>query len=560
MFAKKLGASAAIALSLSLGTVSTICVSSPAAYAADPTDQGAGLDTIDLNHADGFNLHLTKYLGAPTGQANDGTKLATAPTLPLLQGVVFDIYEVQGINLSTNDGWTAATALQGHTITQAEISAGQITVNGTTYKLNKVSSAATNAQGQIDYKASAPQLVLVNENLAASGTITNVSTGKEVAKGSVTASTPFLTTLPMTDPSGDQWNYDVYAYPKNSSDTASKSVVDKGTVTLESGSLLTADAKHIAEFTVTGTITPGLTGEQMGTYQLTDTLDARLGFIKTVSVKAGSTPLVAGTDYTETVSGQKINITMTPAGLTKLAAAQKADPAAKVSWVFDADLKTEGDGILKNTAYVIPNQGWADQHPGEPGTPTNETVEKYGDLSILKQDGADKTKLAGAQFALYQIWTTSMDPKANGAACQAALTKHKPIMSSITTAADGTVLVKGLQQSDWYDGAAAADVVKADGTAGTDGQVDYLTYCLVETKAPEGYNVQATPIPFTITQEQAKGAISLVVNNEKRNLTNQLPLTGGSGAAALGVGGMILLGGTAALVIAKRRRDANEAA
>ena len=102
MFAKKLGASAAIALSLSLGAVGTTCLSiAPAIAAPGDTTDGANVATIDQDGP--FNLHITKYLGAPvaTQEQSNGTQ-QTVTGVPLLEGVVFDIYEVVGIDLTTN--------------------------------------------------------------------------------------------------------------------------------------------------------------------------------------------------------------------------------------------------------------------------------------------------------------------------------------------------------------------------------------------------------------------------------------------------------------------------
>ena len=85
---------------------------------------------------------------------------------------------------------------------------------------------------------------------------------------------------------------------------------------------------------------------------------------------------------------------------------------------------------------------------------------------------------------------------------------------------------------------------------------------MVETKAPNGYNLNAEP--FTATIDWATGTSTLTrtatveITNEKTNLGNQLPLTGGEGIAALSIGGLVLIGGGAVYYAAasRKRREA----
>lgn len=558
----KFSAAGLAALALATGTVaSTAALSAPVALAAPTANPDPAVNPSTINPNGTFELNVTKYLGATTGNTNDGTQ-QTITGRDLLQGVPFDIYKVGGVDLTTNEGWTAATALQGHTITAAEISAGQIVVNGVTYPLTKVSTITTDANGNAVYDGPAG-LYLMNENLTGA-TVTNMTTGAVVPVKTITPSLPALVTLPMTNPTDTSlWMDTVYVYPKNASDTITKAVDDKQTVTGDQTS--TAIADKVATFTLTGTITPSLTGTQMGSYVMIDQLDPRLGYKSVDSVTVGGTTLALGTDYTVSVldadgtaGGEYVQIIMTASGLDKLAAAKAADTGATVVAKLSTDILVEGSGTIENTVSLLPNQSAVDQVPGQtpgtpytppttpptevPGTPSDPTVSKYGDLALTKTDGLDGSGLAGAEFSLFSVLKGSS--ATDQAACDAAtVDPAKAIMTGITTGAAGTVTVKGLQQSDWYNNAQ---------------QSDPIVYCLVETKAPAGYNLLAKSVPFTITQVASAGATQLTVKNEKTNLDNNLPLTGGTGAAALGVGGVALLGAGLALVVTKKRRESSE--
>ena len=102
-------------------------------------------------------------------------------TLPPLGGVNFDVYQVftdsahtQKVDLTTNDGWTAAAAVNGYTPTAADFAAGSFVVGGTTYYLGGAGTVTTDASGNATFtKPNGVGLYLVNENLASSGTISS---------------------------------------------------------------------------------------------------------------------------------------------------------------------------------------------------------------------------------------------------------------------------------------------------------------------------------------------------------------------------------------------------
>lgn len=571
-------------------------------------------ETIPVNLIDPdatTTLNINKYLGAPleagvsvpleAGVSSDGTKV-TDITLPTLAGVNFDVYEVVGVDLTTNAGWAAATALQNHTITQAEIAAGSITVDvdvdgvptPTTFTLATPTTVTTGTGGLATFTGKVA-LYLVNENLGSSGTITD-GTGAVVPNNAITPSKPFLVTLPMTTPSGDgaltEWMYTVHAYPKNAADTITKTVTDQGTVTSEHAG---AAALKAFQYQVATSVTPGLTAAEIATYVIGDNLDPRLGL---TSVKVTSmvdvdgvptaTDMIPTTDYVVYVndvvwdgtaiaagSAKKVEVVLTEAGIAKAMAGGGATTVIDVTTpVADADGLTH----VANDAQFIPNAGWWAAHTGDdspydpktdnPGSnggekvtpPTSNKVQTiFGALDVTKVDAKDGTALNGAVFAVYKA-------NATGQCLAADMIDSNLISGGHTTSGtvdngDGTtsdagkVLINGLQASMFYNDDEITDKSLA------------TVYCLVETKAPDGYNLQAQPMSFTIghTIDEATGLATAVVETQEvknvlSNIDNNLPLTGGQGAAILGLGGLIIAGGAGAYAVARRRQDKAEAA
>lgn len=557
------------AAAVSALAVAALFVGAPSAFADvdDPysvggVNQEASVSSL-INPDATTQLSIHKYLGMDSGVAGDGTQQVITGH-DALQGVRFDVYLVGGVDLTTNAGWAAATALSGYAITAADVAAGSITVGGTTYPLTLAESVTTNATGTATFtKTDGVGLYLVAENVAASGTITNLTTNTEVPNSSVTGAAPFMVTLPMTNPADTtRWMYDVNVYPKNQADTATKAVEDRGTVTSDAGNV----GDQGVDFTIVSSITDGTV--PLGAYGVYDDLDASLTLTGVAVALSDGTTLVAGTDYEvytdpaafrtpgstagtlytsggEVASGPVVSVVFTTDGLTKL----EADRSLSVVTTISVRLGTETDnGLVPNTATFIPNQSWFDQHPTtpgeEPGTPTNTTESKYGNVVVNKQDPADTTAdMTGAEFTIFS------DQTPGDGTCSTSDVSGTAIATG-TIIADNTVTFTGLQASNWYNGAAVLS------------PTDWLSYCLVETKAPTGYNLDATAhyitIDYTTATATTPAIASVTVNNEKANLGNSLPLTGGEGVATLSIIGLVLVGGGIAYYLAttrKHRRD-----
>ncbi len=512
-----------------------------------------------VNGAADVQLTIHKFYGAAGTEPNNGTIQNISK--PPLEGVPFDIYKVEGVSLTTNDGWKTAAELYKTNITVAN---NVPSITGKT--LTKVATVTSGADGTATFtKANGVGVYVVVENLSGVTTVKKHENGatEDIDVAKVTPAKPFLVTLPMTEPVNKQtWMYDVHVYPKNQSDTITKEVKDEGTVTFGGNAnptKLGGAAKHEVTYTITSSITDG--SEPLGKYVIYDEIDPRVD-IQSIDLKlSDDTALACGTDYDIKIAGNAVacdGIANADPKNGKVEIAFKDTDAAtdgvqlgKLEGNRDKDVVTtikvqvndEGaKGIIENTASFIPNKPWEESNSGKT-IPSNPVESRYGDLNLEKVDAKNNaTKLDGAVFSIYKA---GKDGKCDDADVNASA---KPLYTGVTTAGGGKATVKGLQASDWYDGKA---------------QTEKQGYCLVETKAPEGYNLLAQPIHFYVTANkkvvtaadgtttetaieeatQEPASLTYTVNNEKSNLDNELPKTGGAGTLALALAGLACIGG-----------------
>ncbi len=485
-----------------------------------------------INPAATTQLTIHKYAAVPLDQdacPADGTVLPAACTDGLsgsgLAGVEFTISRVNGVVLTTNAGWEAARAYAAATTAPTD--------------LFVVGTYTTPAGGLLVVEDLPIGLYYVQETAAPAG---------------VTRAAPFLVTLPMTDPVDRKtWMYDVHVYPKNTADVITKTVDDRGTQTTDSADGPAAD--HVVDFTVTTSISDGLTGTEMGQYEVYDDLDPRLTYTGLEVSLSGGTALsrCTASDATQTgcaylvyldgafaasdpaagtgPAGPQVRVVFTTGGLTTLAANAAQDVVTVIRTTLgDGAAAGATTGVIGNTASFIPNQAWATQNPGSTGTDSTPTESRYGDLQVLKHDAATPaTVLEGAEFTLYR------DANGDGTCAPDVMVEANRLAGPAATGANGVALFTGLQLSNYYNGAP---------------QTDLTTYCLVETAAPDGFNLSAQPIPVTLTAATQQ----VDVPNEPSNLDNNLPTTGGPGLAAVSALSVLLIVGAVVYHLLTTRR------
>ena len=194
------------------------------------------------------------------------------------------------------------------------------------------------------------------------------------------------------------------------------------------------------------------------------------------------------------------------------------------------------DNKLDNKVYLIYNNNPYTED-GYREIPDKERVYTYG-IQVTKTDNGD-TKLPGAEFNLKQGEDTLKFVK-DGSVYRLPLTEEEAAEASETlvTDANGLIMIKGL---------------------------DLGTYTLVETKAPDGYELPADPEtvitladdaddsgkPDGILNNDSDGTFETTVVNTKPGI---LPVTGGIGTALFTICGLLLMSGAVILVVTVSRR------
>lgn len=157
-----------------------------------------------------------------------------------------------------------------------------------------------------------------------------------------------------------------------------------------------------------------------------------------------------------------------------------------------------------------------------------------GSFELLKFDQADRDKvLAGAEFAVYRP-ATETDADTTVILCEGVEYAVVPVLQ------DGVPLVLTTGE----DGRAVSP------------ELDCGPYFLMETKAPDGYNLLNRVVPVTVYSNLMTNVAPVEIPNERGSI---LPETGGIGTA-----GFLLIGGllavvTAVLLVTKKRMQDSRA-
>lgn len=513
--------------------------------------------TIDPDTQGSITFHKFEQPNTATDLPNDGRELTSdqiaGAGLTPLSGAEFTATRVgdgeepnAAIDLATNAGWQIAQNL-----TVADAASQLLSGAG-----NVFSSGTTGADG-ISTIADLPVgLYYVTESVTPAGHMT---------------SSPFLITVPLTNPeNSSEWLYNVHVYPKNSN-VGTKNVSDENAVKL--GDELV--------WTITGNVQAPAQGQSIQGYAIADILDPKLGYVADPGAVASIVPVptagqLESSDYAVTYDADANTVVavLKDSGLAKLNAAKAADANTQVQLTVTTVVNQVGE--ITNTGLIYPNETIVKDNLGEdpenPNVPTDPedctencpfvtppSTTKFGNVNFTKTgaEGDAEAALAGAEF---QVFLTAEDAKnktnpveftknADGSA-----TVPSP-KTTFVSDANGRVEIEGLRYSKHVNGEDITSTDVADG---------YQAYWIVETKAPEGYELLAEPIVVEVNSADtalivsgASGSDNVLGNvvNKQKNAGFELPLTGGAGTWALTAGSLLLAAGAITMMIRRQKRS-----
>lgn len=357
---------------------------------------------------------------------------------------------------------------------------------------------------------------------------------------------PFLVSVPLTNPTGDGWIYNVHVFPKNQIKPGPD--IDKFVTELENKHD-TADISESVKWIVETTLPDDVA--TCKNYTVTDTIDTRLDFVpgsvKVYRIDTNKNRVLMTPDcYTvaepNTANSRTLTVSLTDTGKKTAAKSlpNKEDVFATLNIEFDTRVNKNAEGSL---GQPIPNGATIHYTNNldivfEPQSVKEKPEVHTGGVNLLKVDSEDNTiKLQGAKFKVYR---TESDAKKNLNAVKDP--DNNRIDWEVTTDANGIAHFWGLSY-----GKKGQDAYYGDST----------NYWIVETQAPvdpngKPYNLLKYPVKVTVNSNSHNDANKIVIENIKHY---DLPYTGGVGdLTPLYIGAvLILLAGGATVILVRRR-------
>ena len=370
---------------------------------------------------------------------------------------------------------------------------------------------------------------------------------------------PFFVSLPYTDTDSASWIYNVVVQPKNTLVPGPEVNKDVESIDNEHASarvnepitwILRGDVP--ADLYYTDAVYNQVVEFYADKYTFTDVIDPQLTYEGNLKVElyeqnGHTTDLTSHPEYF-TVSGNAskdnaggtLIVSLTQAGMkavTQHYTTCGVDPEnCEIRVYFDTSINTSaitGDEITNDVTLDYTNSTGLSYDPVT--VPSNEIPEVHvGGFMIEKVDVANpSTKLAGAEFHV----ATS---EANALAGE-FLTTYEGNEIKLVTDVTGKASYTGVP----------FDNQSTDPQAGT-------YYWLVETKAPEGYQLNSTPTKITVNADTYRATtVPYVITNATKF---DLPLTGGNGASTFLLIGLMVMGVacvTVAFTVRSKKAKAN---
>lgn len=527
------------------------------------------------------NLIIEKHktLSVNNNPESTGEKLNNV-TGDALAGVEFTIVKVAEIDANsyevkyklTEDGATMFSSLSknsGADVTGTEL---REALEASSNDLSTIKKCGNDISGKT---AANGQVVFSSSNSLPSGcessTLVKMTTGRGIYLVVETAwpatvterSVPFLVSLPMTSKKDNgSWIYDVYAYPKNSTEDFK---IDKNITSVggssgnisEDGSKAEASIGDVITYQVPVTaVIPDGGLKKLG---IKDTMSAGLTFVQEgasvsssdVDVYKGNTTQdekVDANSYTVSVENNVLKVSFTDTYIGTLNQNAEKDKTPDFLFVYKAKLNKNAVAGSETTGNSVKLVYEYTNNPGQEiefGTKIDTTIYNWG-IDITKQSDTKET-LSGVTFELYKDSpedTALKFRQINGGENNGVYYLDDTASdSTLTTSADGKLVIHGLASG---------------------------TYYLKETKTNDGYVLLKDPVRIVINQDDnLDGKTNGTIGNNKspvnqdgnarfpvtvvNNKGFDLPQTGAAGTALFAIVGMALAAVAGGLLFFLRR-------
>ena len=248
-------------------------------------------------------------------------------------------------------------------------------------------------------------------------------------------------------------------------------------------------------------------------------------------------------------------------------------PLAGTTWTLTGPSVPRNATVEDCTAGPCPAQPYKDQDPA-PGSFAIKDL-KWGTYTVRETSAPVGYQVNLQAYTFPQIAPASLEATLNAAVVNerktGSLTWKKVDASNTATTLEGSewtisggtlpgaVTITDCKAASaaqcpkpagatYYDSDPAAGSFAVTGLPWSD-----TAYTLTEKKAPAGYRLDATPRPFTITKDALDYAFAPITNDKQG--VPAIPLTGGFGADAYVIGGIVAgLGATGAAAAIRRRK------
>ncbi|MGX6977683.1 SpaH/EbpB family LPXTG-anchored major pilin [Vagococcus elongatus] len=472
------------------------------------------------------NLYIHKYYMADSDLANIPNNGEAIPVHELpdsavpLEGITFDLFKVVPIEGTYPQGKSLIVDEQALTVTD----------EGVTYDLVKSSSIISDSDGTA-FLPNLPQGAYI--------VVERSTEFIEIAGEKITLNpiAPFIVHVPMTNPSGSDWLTDVHVYPKNEG-LASEKIAQTSLANRIGGTM----SYRMNTKVPAGIYDSNPTIDENITFSLIDTLDTALTLqtdslkVYTSDTKEGEmlpgTEMLLGQDYILNTASN-FSVDFTAAGRQKLSNNKFVILAFDVE--VNQSLGTDDRMVVGNKASV----NFVNKN-GQTVTVETSSVDIHtAAIQIEKLSARDNKKLKDAEFQL------------------ASSQKNAKEGNYLRRDEEGRIIDFG---ENGYD-LASAWMVKTDENGfaefkgiedyrstidaqGGETITDYLSYWLVETKAPTGYHLLDDAVQVSFDQVSSSGdsptfTIKSQIKNSKKGL---LPKTGSTAALIFSVVGIVIIG------------------